>query len=334
MIRNLRGLLPLTASAFAFSALCTNAFAQLDRNQTGRTQGPTKRSEPRNRQLSATPGWTGGVRFIGQPGRYDYSPAIPINGCPLYLPGYYAGINTYGSYGSYGYGYGAAGFSMSFNNGVSGFGFGYQQSNGYVGGGSYGYGSFGPPPAAPAYAREPIRDYAPTSDRSAFDRQGESRSQRDYRSDRDVPNAAPRPSGANEENDYHLNRKPSPITKNPGLAEAVGDIETAFRTGNTASLEKHVDRDGKLTLQVKGTSRQEMSPADYISMTQVALKVMATVRYELKKVEPASNGAMMVTGTHVLRTEDGQQKTFIVGFILKQRGEVWFITEVSVEPAG
>lgn len=310
-------------AVLAISTLtASTASAQFERYSVGMMQGSTIRDAVRNRGRDRdrhnrpVPGWTGGVQFIPGYGYDDCSPAIIVNSSPCYLPGYYAGINGYGGsgYGPYGYGSYSSGFQ------AGGIGLGYAQGNGYYGGTGF-YGGYGQVLPAAGYARDDVREYAAPADQRYAPEEN-----------RRAPAVVPSRT-SDQVNDYYLHRKPSAATKDPTLAAAIGDIEAAFRTGNTATLEKHVDRSGKLVLQVKGTTRQEMSAQDYLEMTRDALKVMKTARYELNKVQPASNGAVMVTGTHALRTEDGHEKTFTVGFILKQSSGQWLITEVSAEPA-
>jgi hypothetical protein len=338
MVRSYRNLVPVAAFAALMGFSGGEIAAQTNRPPTGLMLGSTiedrlrgrdrDRDRDRDRRYNHNPGWTGGVGFTpgyGQ-GYYGYDqPVVIVNNSPCYIPGYYAGYNGYRSYG-----YSTGGFSAGLQMG--GVSLGYRQNNGYYNSNSY-YG--GAPAPGTSYVRETVREYvAPVEpiysrgDDPVYD----VRVRPDTSEERREPSVVPS-RGSSGENDYYLHRKPSALTKNPALADAIRNIETAFRTGNLASLERHIDRGGKLVLQVKGTTRQEMAADDYLAMTRDALKVMKTARYELTKIDPASNGAMMVSGTHVLRTEDGQQKSFTVGFILKPRGENWVITEVSAEPA-
>ena len=138
-----------------------------------------------------------------------------------------------------------------------------------------------------------------------------------------------------DDSEYYLHKKAKPKTaleKDPLLAEAVADIEAAFRTANAARLEKHIVATDMLTLQAKGRTRKPLAAAVYLQMTKEAFTDMKTLKYDLSSVEPASNGAWLVYGTHVLRTEEGAQKTFNVAFVLKKRGEAYVITEVSADP--
>jgi hypothetical protein len=252
------------------------------------------------------PGYTGGVRVL--PGGGYCGPGVIIINGGYCAPGYYGGYGNPG-YGSYGY----SGYSVGVN--LGGVRLGYQQyqqqRNSYI--------EQYVPPVVPyggdsAYRRD-------------YDRAG---------ADRSVPREQPtlrRNKDDDSDNDYYLHRKPGAAPKDAGLTEAIADITAAFRTGDTRRLEKHIDRAGTVTVQSLGRSRQQLAASDYLQMTGEALKVMKTSRYTLDKVEPASNGSYLVFGTHVIRGEDGGEKTFNVGFVLEKKGENWLIKEVSADPA-
>ena len=96
-----------------------------DRNRNDRNMRPDE-----FRKYDRSPVWTGGVRFIPGSNYGGYNsgcdqPVIIVNSSPMYIPGYYAGINGYSSY-SYGSGLAAqasrfsAGYSVATDsNGVS-----------------------------------------------------------------------------------------------------------------------------------------------------------------------------------------------------------------------
>jgi len=271
------------------------------------------------------PGFTGGVQFIPGYGYYYGGPYIIVNNAPCYVPYYYVGFG-----GGYGYGsYGAGGFSMGMD--LGGLQMAYQQANGFGGfmqstvpyGTSYGTGY--PNAYNRAYDNADRASDAAAAAASAGQRTPPRRLQSDQGEPKD------------SSDDYYLNRKPSPLRSEPGLAQAVADIETAFRTGNSALLEKHLDPAEKLTIQSLGHTRRPLDVAQYAEMTRDALRVMKTVRYDLNHVEPGSNGAWMVYGTHVVRGESGGDQTFNVGFVLNKKqdkgSEKWIITEVSADPA-
>jgi hypothetical protein len=152
----------------------------------------------------------------------------------------------------------------------------------------------------------------------------------DYR-----PSYAPpsRKAGRDDADEYYLNRRPSPLRQDTALAQAVNDIQTAFRTGDITPLEPHVIAADKLIVQSQGRTRRTLTGSEYLDMTREALKEMHTVRFMLDQVEPGSNGAQLVYGTHVLRGDDGKEKVFRVSFVLKKSADKWIITEVSADPA-
>jgi hypothetical protein len=251
------------------------------------------------------PGYTGGVTVIpgyggGYYGGYCQPGVVVV---PGYTGGYYGGY--YGGYGSYN----SSSFSVGVN--LGGVRLGYQQRNSYAD--TY------VPPAVP-YGSDSAyrRDY----DRAGADR-AEPREQPTLRRNQDD----------GSDNDYYLHRKPGAAQKDAGLTQAVADIEAAFRTGDMKRLERHIDRNGTMTIQSLGRTRQQIAATDYLQMTGDALKVMKTSRYNLDKVEPASNGNYLVFGKHVVRGEDGGEKTFNVGFVLEKKGDNWLIKEVSADPA-
>jgi hypothetical protein len=231
-------------------------------------------------------------RIISGPGYYG-STIIIVGGVPCCAPFYYGyGVNGYYDSSQFGIGVQAGGLQ-----------FGYSQNQGeYVNPETYRDYSYRQEPRRyePPALREPAAKIAKADD-----------------------------------SDYYLHQKPKPKTpldKDALLAEAVKDIEFAFQSGDVARLEKHIVPTDMLTLQAKGRTRKPLAAAAYLQMTRDALAEMKTVKYELNKVEPASNGAWMVYGTHVLRNEDGKEKKFSVAFVLKKRGELYVITEVSADP--
>ncbi len=149
---------------------------------------------------------------------------------------------------------------------------------------------------------------------------------------RNQSRAAPKPGPDDEDSAYYLHRKPGPTSADPALAEAVADIQAAFRSGNVAGIEKHVRPTDQLVLQSKGRNRTPILGSAYLQMTRDALQELNTAKYSLDKFEPGSGGAWIVTGTHSMRGEDGAEKSFKVGFVLKKRTGAYWIAELIAEP--
>ena len=230
---------------------------------------------------------------------------IIVNGSPCYVPYYY--------------GFGFGGFvdpgGMSMNMNIGGMQMGFDQARGayFNPGPNFGQGNTGRVP----YGNGWINNNGVVS---RIDSQTYAPQPQDNRDSRSATSRVIR--GSDDE--YYLNaglKSKGPLDRDAALAEAVKDIAAAFRTGEIASLEKHTPATGMIVLQNKGRTRQNMAVASYLEMTREAVKSMKTVTYTLPNVEPASNGAWLVYGTHVIRSEDGSPRAFNVGFVLKKSGE-------------
>jgi alkylated DNA nucleotide flippase Atl1 len=305
--------------AVALASAAQPAAAQVEYHKGGLSLGSTIKDRLNNRNErdrwpAPQPGYTGGVRFIpGHGYHHGGGNIIIINGAPCYVPSYYDGYVApvptgyyYGPApvlgGGYNGSYGGSGYSVGLNAG--GFNLNYRGQSGFV------------RQETRTTVIEPRVTERPTERPREPER-------------RPAETTKPEPSG----NDYYLHKKPTALQKDPALARAVADIEQAFRTGSVAPLQRHIEADGTIVLQVKDTSRQTMTAAQYVETTRDALGMLKTQKYELNNVAPASGGAMMVYGKHVLLGENGRETTFDVGFVLKKVGEEWFITEVKAEPA-
>lgn len=320
--------------ALAVGLLAGSAIAQSNAGNNQSNTGNTQAGSGNNRTNPGDPGplprpqpYFGTKTLFNRPVQYpdpNTPPPDPVNywknrifaaggyggviiiinnaGAPCYAPWYYVSDYYYHPLPSYGMG----GYQYGWNNQTYGF---YINRPNLNLGRSFGRNS------GWAYSEAQIRRDLPR--------------QRGEEPDR---SRAPADAG----NDYYLYRKPeasSLLKGDPSLAQAVTDIETAFRTGDITPLARHIAPNDTLVLHQAGRTRRSLSAAAYLEMTKEALGVMKTVRYTLNRAEPGSGGAVLVYGTHVLRSEDGAEKTFNVGYVLKKRGQVWVITEVSAEPS-
>ncbi|HZO86864.1 MAG TPA: hypothetical protein VFB38_00890 [Chthonomonadaceae bacterium] len=141
--------------------------------------------------------------------------------------------------------------------------------------------------------------------------------------------------GPEEESDYYLYKPPrrsAVPSQEPGLKQAISEIETAFRNGDIVPLERHILPTKTLTVTARGRAPYSLTGRAYLDQTRAAFKEMGTVRYDLDQVEPAGENAWSVSGTHVLRSKEGKTQQFRVGFVLKKQGDTWIITEASAAP--
>ncbi len=312
----IRGVLALGLAA----SLTAPALAQRDRDnrESGPLQSPKPYGDrgsriignppihyPNRPPVGAGPARYWKDRIISTPGYHGGATVIIVNGSPCYTPWYYD--NGFPGQYSDSYLYG--------NLSLGGFNLGYSQRQSS----SYSYGA-----VPPVYVQVP--------------RPVDTRTQEylDGIRERDTQRAGTtRKAPSDDDASYYLHQKPKPKTmveKDPSLSQAVANIERAFRSGDLRPLELHVIPKENLTLATKGQSRKPLTGEAYLELTRDALKNMKTLKFELSNAEPGSNGAMLVYGTHVLQAEDGKGLSFNVGFVLKKRGDQWFISEVSADP--
>jgi hypothetical protein len=136
-----------------------------------------------------------------------------------------------------------------------------------------------------------------------------------------------------DSSDYYLYRHPersSEIKKVPGLAQTVSDIQKAFLSGDIALLGRHVPPKDTLLILSRNHPARFLTGRAYLSQTEAAFPEMHTLQFDLNQIEPASDGAWSVSGTHVLRGSSGRTERFHIGFILNKQGDTWAITEVHV----
>ena len=116
------------------------------------------------------------------------------------------------------------------------------------------------------------------------------------------------------------------------LAGRLGRRAEARRPGKSTTDISRAGRAGRVFIDTNRNAQGQHIVAPYSPRARPGAPVSFPVGWdELDKIEPASNGAWLVYGTHILRTEDGKEKSFTVGFVLKKRGNVWAISEVSAD---
>lgn len=130
------------------------------------------------------------------------------------------------------------------------------------------------------------------------------------------------------EGEYYLNGLGGQVAQETGLAQAIADIEVAFRAGDVSTLRKHIDADHGLAIRSPSGTTRTVTESAYLDLTARALKESPTVRYDLNSAEPESGG-WRVTGTHATRDPDGRVHRFRVGFLMKKSGDRWVIMEAS-----
>ena len=120
--------------------------------------------------------------------------------------------------------------------------------------------------------------------------------------------------------------------KDAALDAAVADIRDAWKTGKMDPLAKHVRKDARIAVYLRGKYQYSMDAGDYLDMTRDALTATKTTRFELDKVQRKQNGIYTVTGRHTYRDKDDNEHTVFVSYVLEKSDDGYVITQVGSAP--
>ena len=137
--------------------------------------------------------------------------------------------------------------------------------------------------------------------------------------------------------------------KNAALDRTVGDLQNAWTRGKLDLLAKHVQRDIRISVFLRGKYQYSLESGDYLDMTRDALAATKTVRFELDKIQRQSNDMYntiyTVTGRHIYRDKNvtsvpgditapdpNAEHTVYVTYVLQKIGNDYIITQVGTAP--
>ena len=126
---------------------------------------------------------------------------------------------------------------------------------------------------------------------------------------------------------------PAPVPARDAALEAtLSDIRDAWKTGKIDPLAKHVRRDAKVAVYLRGKYQYSLDAGDYLDMTRDALSATKTVRFELDAPQRKENGVYTVTGRHIYRDKDGNERTVHVTYVLEKADTDYVLTQVGSAP--
>lgn len=121
-------------------------------------------------------------------------------------------------------------------------------------------------------------------------------------------------------------------TKDAALDVAVADIREAWKSGKMDTLAKHVRKDARIAVYLRGKYQYSMDAGDYLDMTRDALAATKTTRFELDKVQRKQKDVYTVTGRHTYRDQDDNEHTVFVSYALEKSDDGYVITQVGSAP--
>jgi hypothetical protein len=119
---------------------------------------------------------------------------------------------------------------------------------------------------------------------------------------------------------------------NTPIDNAVSDLQKAWQNGDADLLAKHVPNDAQIAVYLRGKYQYSLDAGDYLDMTRDAFRDMTTVRFDLDQVHLKQNGIYTVTGRHIYRNKNGDERTVYVSFVLEKKGDQFVITQVGTSP--
>lgn len=132
------------------------------------------------------------------------------------------------------------------------------------------------------------------------------------------------------DDDYRIGEEQSKREKT--VEAAAEDIRKAWQNGDIELLARHIRRDSRIAVTLRGKYQYSLDASDYLDMTRDAFDTTKTIRVELGSVKKKENGVYTLTGRHVYRNKDGQQRSVYISFVLEKMDDNYIITQVGTAP--
>ena len=116
------------------------------------------------------------------------------------------------------------------------------------------------------------------------------------------------------------------------LEEAIMDIKQAWKERDIQVLSKHIRRDSRIAVHLRGKYQYSLESSDYLDMTRDAFRTTKTVRFELDKPKLKEQGVYTVTGRHIFKDKEGEERTIHVSYVLQKMDGEYVITQVGTAP--
>lgn len=120
--------------------------------------------------------------------------------------------------------------------------------------------------------------------------------------------------------------------REPGIGEAVDELQEAFVEGNIDSLVALTDPKVRIAVFLRGKYRYSIDSGDYIDMTRDALRAAETITFDITRVHERTAGVYVVSGEQVYRDHDGNARKVYASFVLEAINNMWTLIQVGTAP--
>ncbi len=116
------------------------------------------------------------------------------------------------------------------------------------------------------------------------------------------------------------------------LANALSDIKKAWAERDIQLLAKHIRRDARVAVYLRGKYQYSLDTTDYLDMTRDAFRSTQTMKFTLDKPQRKERGVYAITGSHTYKLKNGEERTVHVSYALEKMDGDYIITQVGTAP--
>ena len=132
--------------------------------------------------------------------------------------------------------------------------------------------------------------------------------------------------GENYFNDRYLG------DREPGLLNAIDEIQEAYQGGNIDSLVAVTDPNTDIAIFLNGQYSYSMPANDYLDLARDAIDSTRTDQFNLTMLHKRSEGVFVASGQHVYQDQNGRDRSVYVSYVLEDIQGQWTLTQVGTTP--
>jgi hypothetical protein len=118
----------------------------------------------------------------------------------------------------------------------------------------------------------------------------------------------------------------------PGLVNAINEINETFQNGNVDALVSLIDPNMSVAVYLRGHYKYSLAANDFVDLTRDAIQSTQTVQFTLNMLHQRAPNVFSVSGTNVYRDHSGNSRTVYVSYVLQDISGQWTLTQVGTAP--
>ena len=138
--------------------------------------------------------------------------------------------------------------------------------------------------------------------------------------------------GWNQDGDINYFQGGDISDQEPGLLNAIAELEEGYRGGNIDSMAALCDPNGQVSIFLQGEYSYSMSSSDYLDLTRDAFSSTQTIDFTFTTLHKRSDGVYAVAGRHRYRDQSSRERSVYVSYVFEDQGGNWTLTQVETTP--